>query len=194
MSTAADRQAHLAPPASREGWLRLTPLDRRRLDNFKANTRGFWSFWLFLTLFVMSLGSEFLANDRPILAYYKGELLVPAFVSYPEEKFGGFLARTDYRDPIIAKEIKAHGWMLWPPIRYSYDTHNLELADARALAADLDADASSNARPPRRRNLRRASPIADAPPSNGTGSAPTIRAATSSRACSMAFAFRCCSD
>jgi microcin C transport system permease protein len=54
-------------------------------------------------------------------------LLAPAFVTYPEEKFGGFLARTDYRDPTIAKEIDAHGWMLWPPIRYSYDTHNLDL-------------------------------------------------------------------
>jgi microcin C transport system permease protein len=116
-----------APKILLSGFLRLTPLDRRRLDNFKANSRGYWAFWLFLLLFLMSLGSEFLANDRPILAYYKGELLAPAFVAYPEEKFGGFLARTDYRDPTIAKEIEAHGWMLWPPIRYSYDTHNLDL-------------------------------------------------------------------
>jgi len=116
-----------APKILLSGFLRLTPLDRRRLDNFKANSRGYWAFWLFLLLFLMSLGSEFLANDRPILAYYKGELLAPAFVAYPEEKFGGFLARTDYRDPTIAKEIDAHGWMLWPPIRYSYDTHNLDL-------------------------------------------------------------------
>jgi microcin C transport system permease protein len=116
-----------APNIPRSGFLRLTPLDRRRLDNFKANRRGFWAFWLFLVMFLMSLGSEFLANDRPILAYYKGELLAPAFVTYPEEKFGGFLARTDYRDPTIAREIEAHGWMLWPPIRYSYDTHNLDL-------------------------------------------------------------------
>ena len=116
-----------APKILLSGILRLTPLDRRRLDNFKANRRGFWAFWLFLAMFLMSLGSEFLANDRPILAYYKGELLAPAFVTYPEEKFGGFLARTDYRDPTIAKEIEAHGWMLWPPIRYSYDTHNLDL-------------------------------------------------------------------
>ena len=116
-----------APKILLSGILRLTPLDRRRLDNFKANRRGLWAFWLFLAMFLMSLGSEFLANDRPILAYYKGELLAPAFVTYPEEKFGGFLARTDYRDPTIAKEIEAHGWMLWPPIRYSYDTHNLDL-------------------------------------------------------------------
>jgi microcin C transport system permease protein len=116
-----------APKILLSGVLRLTPLDRRRLDNFKSNRRGLWAFWLFLAMFLMSLGSEFLANDRPILAYYKGELLAPAFVTYPEEKFGGFLARTDYRDPTIAKEIDAHGWMLWPPIRYSYDTHNLDL-------------------------------------------------------------------
>lgn len=125
MSAATD--AKLAPPIVREGLLRLSPLDQRRLANFKANKRGYWSFWLFMTLFVMSLLSNVLANDRPILAWYKGELLFPAFVTYPEERFGGFLARTDYRDPTIENEIRAHGWMLWPPIRYSYDTHNLDL-------------------------------------------------------------------
>jgi len=123
----SDATAPLAPPIARTGALRLSPLDRRRLENFRANSRGFWSFWLFLALFLCSLGSEFIANDRPILASYKGELLFPAFVSYPEEKFGGFLARTDYRDPTIEKEITSNGWMLWPPIRYSYDTHNLDL-------------------------------------------------------------------
>ena len=107
--------------------LHLTPLDRRRLENFKANRRGLWSFWIFLALFLVSLCSELIANDRPIVAYYKGELLFPIFVSYPEEKFGGFYAHTDYRDPTIAKEIDAHGWMIWPPIRFSYDTHNLDL-------------------------------------------------------------------
>ena len=127
MSATIDTNARLAPPIVRSGWLRLSPLDQRRLANFKANKRGYWSFWIFMALFVMSLLSNILANDRPILAFYKGELLFPAFVAYPEEKFGGFLARTDYRDPLIANEIQSHGWMIWPPIRYSYDTHNLEL-------------------------------------------------------------------
>ncbi|KAF2992265.1 ABC transporter permease [Methylocystis sp. MJC1] len=122
-----DSDIKLAPPIAREGLLRLSPLDQRRLASFKANKRGYWSFWIFMTLFVMSLLSNILANDRPIVAWYKGELLFPAFVAYPEEKFGGFLARTDYRDPVIANEIEAHGWMLWPPVHYSYDTHNLEL-------------------------------------------------------------------
>ena len=107
--------------------LRLSPINRRRLDNFKRNRRGYWSFWIFAVLFVVSLFAEFIANDRPILAVYKGELLAPAFVDYPEEKFGGFLAKTDYRDPFIQKEIAAHGWALWPPVRYSYATHNLDL-------------------------------------------------------------------
>ncbi|MGA9600207.1 MAG: ABC transporter permease [Methylocystis sp.] len=107
--------------------LHLTPLDERRLENFQANRRGLWSFWIFLALFLLSLCSELIANDRPVLAFYKGELLFPIFVSYPEEKFGGFYAHTDYRDPTIAKEIDAHGWMIWPPVRFSYDTHNLDL-------------------------------------------------------------------
>ena len=83
----------------------------RRLDAFKRNRRGFSAFWFFLLAFVLSLGAEFIANDRPILASYKGELLFPALVDYPEDKFGGFLAETDYRDPVIFKEIEAHGWM-----------------------------------------------------------------------------------
>ncbi len=117
-----------APPQMKQGWLKLSPINRRRLDSFKANKRGWWSFWIFLTLFVLSLFAEFIANDRPLIVRYKGETLFPVAVNYPEEKFGGFLATTDYRDPVIAKEIAAHGWALWPPIRYSYRTHNLDLA------------------------------------------------------------------
>lgn len=114
-----------APP--RKGWLKLTPINRRRLDNFKANRRGWWSLWLFLALFVLSLFAELIANDRPLVVQYKGEWLFPVAVTYPEEKFGGFLATTDYRDPVIAKEIAAHGFAVWPPIRYRYNTNNLDL-------------------------------------------------------------------
>jgi microcin C transport system permease protein len=108
----------------------LSPLNARRWRNFKANRRGYWSLWIFLVLFVVTLFAEFVANDRPILASYKGELLFPAVIDYPEEKFGGFLAVTDYRDPVISDEIKAHGWLIWPPIRYSYQTVNDEIPTA----------------------------------------------------------------
>jgi microcin C transport system permease protein len=109
---------------------RLSPLNQRRWQNFKANRRGYWSFWIFLVLFVLSLGSEFIANDKPVLAYYKGELLVPVLVDYPEEKFGGFYAVTDYRDPVISEEIEANGWLIWPPVRYSYRTVNNDIPEA----------------------------------------------------------------
>ena len=102
----------------------FSPTARRRWQNFKANRRGYWSLWIFLVIFTLTLFAELIANDRPILASYKGELLVPVLVDYPEEKFGGFLARTDYRDPFIRDEIEDNGWMLWPPIRYSYRSVN----------------------------------------------------------------------
>jgi len=110
-----------------KGW--LSPINRRRLALFKANRRGYWSFWIFLVLFVLSLFAEFIANDKPLIVQYKGETLFPVFVDYPETKFGGFLAQTDYRDPFIQQEISKHGWMLWPPIRYSYATVNNELPE-----------------------------------------------------------------
>ena len=104
--------------------LRLSPINLRRWQNFRANRRGYISFWLFLAMFFASLGAELIANDRPILARYKGELLVPMLVDYPEQKFGGFLAVTDYRDPEILNEIEKNGWMLWPLVRYSSSTIN----------------------------------------------------------------------
>lgn len=102
----------------------LTPINRRRWANFTANRRGYWSAWLFLALFIGCMCAELIANDKPILVRYKGEMLAPVLVDYPESKFGGFLAVTDYKDPVILDEINANGWILWPPIRYSYDSIN----------------------------------------------------------------------
>jgi microcin C transport system permease protein len=115
----------VVPPPVRRPW--LTPINQRRLANFRANRRGAWSFWLFMVLFVLCLFAELIANDRPVFVSYKGEWLVPIAVDYPEEKFGGFLARTDYRDPVIQKEIAANGFAVWPLIRFSFSTHNLDL-------------------------------------------------------------------
>ena len=100
----------------------LSPITRRRLRIFLRNKRGAWSLWIFLAIFLLTLGSEFIVNDRPIIASYKGELLFPFAIDYPESKFGGFLATTNFRDPLNRDEINAHGWMIWPPIHYSYST------------------------------------------------------------------------
>ncbi|MGB8898179.1 MAG: ABC transporter permease [Methylocella sp.] len=116
-----------APGGRKPRQFRLSPINRRRLANFKANKRGYWSFWIFLFFFVLSLFSEIIANDRPLFVAYNGEIMLPILHDYPEEKFGGFLAQTDYRDAVIAKEIAQHGFMVWPPIRYSYKTINRQL-------------------------------------------------------------------
>nr|WP_196223419.1 ABC transporter permease [Roseibium sp. RKSG952] len=107
--------------------MRLSPINQRRLANFRANRRGFYSLWIFLVLFVLAMAANFIANDKPLIVYYKGELLAPVFVEYPEERFGGFLAITDYRDPFIQDEINSNGWALWPPVRYSYNTVNTDI-------------------------------------------------------------------
>jgi len=101
----------------------LSPINRRRLANFRANRRGFYALIIFLILFGLSLFAELIANDKPILAWYEGELLVPVFVSYPETKFGGFFeTEADYTDPYVRDLINENGWMIWPPIPYSYNT------------------------------------------------------------------------
>jgi microcin C transport system permease protein len=122
-----DAVSKLAPPLPAKGLLRLSPINARRMENFKANRRGFWSLWIFLVLFTVCLFAEFIANDRPILVSYKGEILTPIFIDYPEEKFGGFLAETDYRDSVIRDEINSNGFMIWPIIRFASNTINLDL-------------------------------------------------------------------
>ena len=106
----------------------LTPIQQGRLRNFRKNRRGFWSLWIFLALFGLSLVAELIANDSPLVVSYKGDLYFPVVQSVPEETFGGFLpTEADYRDPFIADEISANGWMVWPPIRFSYNTINYDL-------------------------------------------------------------------
>jgi microcin C transport system permease protein len=107
----------------------LAPLGRRRWRNFKANRRGYWSLWIFMVLFVVSLFAEFIANDQPFLIKYDGKYHFPVLFTYAETTFGGdFETAADYRDPYLQKQIADKGgYMLWPPIRYSYDTYNRDL-------------------------------------------------------------------
>lgn len=106
----------------------LSPIWQRRLASFRANRRGWWSTWIFLVVFVLSMGAEFIANDRPILVWFDGDLYVPVVKDYPETTFGGeFPTATVYRDPVVQKLINAKGWMLWPPVRFSYGTVGFDL-------------------------------------------------------------------
>ena len=103
----------------------LSDMGRRRWQVFCQNRRGYVSLWLFGLLLLASLGANLLANDRPILVRYGGEFYCPALFSYAETRFGGeFQTEADYRDPTVQALIREKGWMVWPPIRFSYDTIN----------------------------------------------------------------------
>jgi microcin C transport system permease protein len=122
---ASEIAAHGGAPVARS-FFTLSPINRRRLENFKANRRGYWSFRIFMVLFVISLFAEFIANDKPYYVHYDGKSYFPVFFTYTDTTFGDDLGTAaDYRDPHLQKLIaEKGGYMLWPPIRFSYDTHN----------------------------------------------------------------------
>jgi microcin C transport system permease protein len=126
-STTQTPLGEAVPPSRRP--LGLSPLNKRRWQNFKANRRGYWSLWIFSALFLISLFAELIANDRPFLIKFDGKLYFPSVVTYSETTFGGdFETAADYRDPFLQKLIAEKGGSVyWPLIRYSYDTHNLDL-------------------------------------------------------------------
>lgn len=108
--------------------MQFTPLTRRRLAQFRANKRGYISFWLFLILFFVALCAEFIANDKPLLVQYNDHYYFPIFKEYPETTFGGeFETEANYRDPFVRELIDKKGWILWPLIPYSYNTVNYDL-------------------------------------------------------------------
>jgi microcin C transport system permease protein len=104
--------------------IRITPLTRRRWANFKANRRGYYSLWIFAVLFTVTLMSEFIANDKPLVFKHQGSLHFPILVPYLETELGGELpVEAEYKDPFVQNLIlDSGGWMVWPPIRYSYRT------------------------------------------------------------------------
>ena len=103
---------------------RLSPLNQRRLHTFLSNRRAKYSLIIFSLFFIFTLFSEFIANDKPLLVSFNGELYSPVLFNYPETTFAGdFDTEADYSDPYVAALIEDRGWMLWPIIRYSYYTH-----------------------------------------------------------------------
>jgi len=107
----------------------MTPLRKRQWQQFKKNRRGYYSLWLFTVIFFLSLFSELIANDKPLLIHFDDGWYTPLFTAYPETVFGGdFETEADYRDEDVAALINSKGWMLWPLVRFSYDTINYELS------------------------------------------------------------------
>lgn len=107
----------------------LSPINQRRFALFKEHKRGWYSLWIFLGLFILSLGAEFIANDKPLLVEYDGALYFPVLKRYPETTFGGeFPLQANYKSPYIKELIEEKGgWMLWPIIPFSYSSINYDL-------------------------------------------------------------------
>lgn len=107
----------------------LSPINQRRFALFKEHKRGWYSLWLFVLLFVVSLGAEFIANDKPLVVHYDGALYFPVLKRYPETTFGGeFPLQANYKSPYIEELIADKGgWMLWPIIPFSYSSINYDL-------------------------------------------------------------------
>ncbi|WP_245391841.1 ABC transporter permease [Salinicola aestuarinus] len=102
---------------------KLSPITRRRLRVFGHNRRAVVSLWLFGVLFALSLAAELISNDKPLVMQYQGDWYIPVAIDYPETTFGGFLpTTTDYHDPFVKSQIDAHGWAIWPPVPFDYQT------------------------------------------------------------------------
>ncbi|MEM6972400.1 MAG: ABC transporter permease [Pseudomonadota bacterium] len=134
--------------------MQLSPLNERRLRNFRANRRAVWSFWIFGTLFILSLFAPVLANDKPLLIWYDGALFTPITEVYPETRFGGeFQTEAEYADPVVqclirtggaaddcfdaldpatvaTPEGNSGGWAIWPIIPFSYETVDFDVTEA----------------------------------------------------------------
>ncbi|MCL6233632.1 ABC transporter permease [Acinetobacter sp. ANC 5579] len=107
----------------------MSPIIQARFQRFKENKLGFTCFISFALIFMLSLAVEFIANDKPLLVKYDDSLYVPVLKSYPETAFGGvFETEADYKDPVVQQLIEDKGWAVWPLIKFSYQTPNLELA------------------------------------------------------------------
>jgi microcin C transport system permease protein len=139
------------PPVPKKGRFTLSPLNKRRWANFKRNRRALWSLWIFMILFGLSLFAEFLANDKPIMVSYRGEIRMPIFQFFSERDYGGdFPTEAEYKDIEVKCLIETgglvdcfdepkdlivsandgtldfegfeKGWLIWPPVPYSYNT------------------------------------------------------------------------
>lgn len=109
----------------------------RRWRIFRANRRGYYSLIIFLTLSLVCLFAELIANDRPLLVKYRDAYYVPIVISYPEITFGGDLeTEADYRDPYVRDLIEANGWMIGAPIPFRHDTINYSLTSPAPTPPD----------------------------------------------------------
>ena len=117
----------------------VSPLNQRRLHQFKSNKRGYYSFILFSFLFGISLFAEFIANDKPVIMYLEGQFYMPVLFDSTEQELGGELPiEPMYKDPFIRElVIEKGGWLIMPPIPFSYQSSDLYMESAAPAPPSL---------------------------------------------------------
>jgi microcin C transport system permease protein len=133
------------------------PVTRQRWARFRGMRRGWWAFWILLAAYGLSLGSEWIANDRPLWIRYEGRHYFPVVKFYPEDAFtgSGRMSRSDYK-ALAASEAFAAGSgnrMVWPLIPFGpleiLQPSDIALPDTvtvtampepRVASADVDAE------------------------------------------------------
>ena len=130
-STAPPTNGFIVDETRSTSW-QMSPLTRRRWQNFKAKKRGYLSLWIVAVMMTLSLFAEFIANDKPLIMTYNEEFYFPVLISYPETTFGGvFETETVYKSEAVQELIlDGDGWILWPLIPYSFDTIDWNTAGA----------------------------------------------------------------
>ena len=113
------------------GWIgaHMSEESRKKWRAFRRNRRGYYSLIVLMTLLVLSLFAEVLANSKPLLVSYQGEFYYPFFNTYAETTFGGdFETETDYQDPYVRQLLsEGDNWVVYPPIQWDYKTINFDL-------------------------------------------------------------------
>ena len=97
--------------------MNFSPLTLRRIENFKNNKRGLYSTYIFLSMFLVSIFANFIANDKPLFVFFDKKILFPVIESIPETFFGGeFETEADYKDPFVIELINKNGFLIMPLI------------------------------------------------------------------------------
>ena len=109
--------------------MNINPVWQARLNRFKRNRSGMFALMLFSLIFVLCMGANFIANDKPLIVQYDGEYYFPIVKAYPETAFGGvFETEANYKDPAVQAMIDADGFYVMPPIAFADQTPNVMLA------------------------------------------------------------------
>ena len=107
----------------------FSDLTRERFRLFRAQRRAWWPLLILAGAFVLSLFSEFLANDKPVVLRYQGKFSFPAVHFYPGTRFGSpYATEPDYR--ALKQDSAFHaagGWMIFPPVPWGPYRSHLDL-------------------------------------------------------------------